>query len=71
MCVATLLLQLKNTRFAAWMNGVAKFDEEVFRLSAAEAMGLDPQCRILLECVWVALQVRVYSCNSNHNTWAI
>ena len=46
------------TRFAAWMDGVAEFDEGLFRLSRAEAGGLDPQCRVLLENTWAAMQVR-------------
>ena len=46
------------TRFAAWMDGVAAFDEGLFRLSRSEAAGLDPQCRVLLENTWAALQVR-------------
>jgi hypothetical protein len=45
------------TRFAAWMDGVAEFDEGLFRLSQAEAGGLDPQCRMLLENTWAAMQV--------------
>lgn len=44
------------TRFAAWMDGVAAFDEGLFRLSRAEAVGLDPQCRVLLENTWAALR---------------
>lgn len=44
-------------RFAAWMDVVSAFDEGLFRLSRAEAVGLDPQCRLLLEHVWAAMQV--------------
>lgn len=39
------------------MDGVSYFDEGLFRLSKAEAVGLDPQCRILLENTWAAMQV--------------
>ena len=49
------------TRFAAWMDGVAEFDEGLFRLSRAEAVVLDPQCRVLLETTWAAMQVRYNS----------
>ncbi len=52
------MLQPTRNQFAAWMNDVGKFDEGIFRLSQSEAVGLDPQCRILLECVWSAVQVR-------------
>ena len=44
-------------RFAAWLDGVAAFDEGLVRLSRAEAVGLDPQCRLLLEHAWAAMQV--------------
>ena len=39
------------------MVGASLFDEGMFRLSHAEAVGLDPQCRLLLEHVWTAVQV--------------
>ena len=57
-CPSPLLLQSNMTRFAAWMDGVAEFYEGLFRLSRAEAGGLDPQCRVLLENTWAAMQVR-------------
>lgn len=46
------------TGFAAWLADVANFDEGVFRLSQTEAIGMDPQCRLLLECVGMAVQAR-------------
>ena len=42
-------LQSNQHRFAAWMEGVSQFDEGLFRLSRMEAVGLDPQCRVVLE----------------------
>ena len=36
-------------RFGVWIDGVAAFDHGLFRLSEAEATGIDPQCRLLLE----------------------
>ena len=49
--------QSGTLRFAAWMAGASLFDEGLFRLSRSEAIGLDPQCRLLLEYVWAAVQV--------------
>lgn len=36
-------------RFGAWVADVGAFDGSVFRLSRQECLGLDPQCRLLLE----------------------
>lgn len=51
-------VQASTLRFAAWMDGVALFDEALFRLSRMEAVGLDPQCRKLLENTFAAMQVQ-------------
>lgn len=50
-------LQAAALRFAAWISSIDLFDEGLFRLSRSEAVGLDPQCRRLLENVWAAMQV--------------
>lgn len=50
-------VQSNPTRFAAWVPGITAFDEGLFRLSLAEAVGLDPQCRLLLENTYAAIQV--------------
>ncbi len=44
-----------SLRMAAWAQGVAFFDESAFRLSKSESLGMDPQCRILLEQTWEVL----------------
>lgn len=36
-------------RFGSWLSGLASFDAPAFRLSASEAVCLDPQARALLE----------------------
>jgi acyl transferase domain-containing protein len=36
-------------RFGGWLRGLAGFDAAAFRLSASEAVCLDPQARALLE----------------------
>lgn len=44
-----------SLKMAAWAQGVAFFDESAFRLSKSESIGMDPQCRILLEQTWEVL----------------
>lgn len=61
---SAIRLQSNMTRFAAWMDGIWAFDEALFRLSRAEAVGLDPQCRVLLENTWGAMQVG--DCSERH-----
>ncbi len=51
------ILASNATRLAAWVSGVERFDEAIFRLSTAEAVGMDPQCRVLLEQTHAAIQV--------------
>lgn len=36
-------------RFGCWLDGIDRFDPEPFRLSRAEAVGIDPQTRMLME----------------------
>ena len=45
-------------RFAAFMGCVDRFDDGAFRLAKAEAVAMDPQCRVLLEHTFASLQVR-------------
>lgn len=53
-------MQASKVRFGAWIDCISKFDEGVFRLSRAEAIGLDPQCRMLLDNTFAAFQVVRY-----------
>lgn len=46
-----------SLRFASLLSDVASFDSRAFKMSASEAVGLDPQTRLLLEHVHGALQV--------------
>ena len=45
-----------SLRMAAWIDGVEGFDESIFRVSKSEAVGTDPQCRVLLEQTWEVLE---------------
>jgi len=52
-----LLSQLKtNCQHGCFMDGVELFDEKTFRLSRAEAMGMDPGQRLLLEVGYESLR---------------
>lgn len=42
-------------RMAAWTDGVSLFDDQLFRISRVEATGMDPQCRLLLEHTFTAV----------------
>jgi len=42
-------------RMAAWVPDIEFFDNGIFRLSKTEALGMDPQARILLEQTWNGL----------------
>lgn len=42
-------------RFGCWLEGIDAFDPEPFRLSQAEAVGVDPQTRLLMERGYEAL----------------
>ena len=44
-------------RFAAFLSDASKFDSQAFRLAHGEAVGMDPQSRLLLEQVHAAMQV--------------
>lgn len=58
-------MQAASLRFAAWMPDIDLFDDGLFRLSQTEAVGLDPQCRRLLENVYAASQVCVITSKSS------
>jgi acyl transferase domain-containing protein len=44
------------TRFGGFLDQIAAFDPEFFRISTREAISLDPQQRLLLEVSWEALE---------------
>lgn len=48
-------------RFAAFMPAVDRFDEGLFRLAQAEAVAMDPQCRVLLEHTYASMQVCLWA----------
>ena len=50
-------LQSNMLRFGAFMNEASSFDSLAFRMAHGEAVGLDPQSRMLLEGVYNAMQV--------------
>lgn len=54
-------LQSNMLRFGAFMNDAASFDSIAFRMAHGEAVGLDPQSRMLLEGIYNAMQVRLKS----------
>ena len=43
-------------RFAAFVPSVTAFDSNLFQMASAEAVALDPQTRVLMEEVFVALR---------------
>ncbi|OIK05978.1 type I polyketide synthase, partial [Streptomyces monashensis] len=45
-----------TTRWGGFLDDVAGFDAELFRISPAEARQMDPQQRIALETAWAALE---------------
>lgn len=50
-------LGIEPVRFAMFLDDVASFDSGVFGLSANEALLMDPQQRLILECASEALSV--------------
>jgi acyl transferase domain-containing protein/acyl carrier protein len=44
------------TRHGAFLHDAALFDNDVFNISPREALGMDPQQRILLELAWEAME---------------
>jgi acyl transferase domain-containing protein/acyl-CoA synthetase (AMP-forming)/AMP-acid ligase II/NADP-dependent 3-hydroxy acid dehydrogenase YdfG/acyl carrier protein len=44
------------TREGGFLDGVAEFDADFFRISPREALAMDPQQRLLLEVSWEALE---------------
>lgn len=51
------ILQSNSTRHAAFLSDPALFDSQAYRMAHGEAVGLDPQSRLLLEQVYMAMQV--------------
>lgn len=45
-----------TTRWGGFLDGVAGFDAELFRISPAEARQMDPQQRMILETAWAAIE---------------
>ena len=50
-------LQSNMLRFGCFLNDAASFDSLAFKMAHGEAVGLDPQSRMLLEGVYNVLQV--------------
>ena len=46
-----------SVKFSVWMGDIANFDVDLFRISYSEGIGIDPQCRILLEQAWCSLSM--------------
>ncbi|MFJ9033454.1 beta-ketoacyl synthase N-terminal-like domain-containing protein, partial [Streptomyces sp. NPDC102274] len=45
-----------NTRWGGFLDDIAEFDAELFRISPAEAKHMDPQQRMALEVAWAAFE---------------
>lgn len=58
---STEVIQSNMLRFAALADDIDAFDAGTFRMGPAEAAAMDPQQRVLLEQVYVALQVGISS----------
>ena len=40
----------------SWLRGLEEFDESLFGVAPGDAMGMDPQARVLLEQIQVRIQ---------------
>ncbi|MFF3838327.1 type I polyketide synthase [Streptomyces sp. NPDC001930] len=45
-----------NTRFGGYLEDIGLFDNEFFGITPREAAAMDPQIRLLLQCVWRAVE---------------
>jgi len=45
-----------STRYGGFLGDLAQFDAQFFGISAREAMNMDPQHRLMLECAWEAVE---------------
>ena len=59
------ILQGNSIRHAAFLNDPSLFDSQAFKMAHGEAVGLDPQSRLLLEQVYMAMQVRPNTCQAS------